>query len=397
VQRLRPLFRLAAINGIEASIREHLRRGVDVNATDIRGCSPLMLAATGGHLRACEILIEAGADLRAVDVDGNDAISLATANGHSAVAELLHRHLTPLAETAVATSFNDGSKANVDSIELSAWEAEGETALPVHAGAPVVADIARVQRTISEHSPINHDDDWLDVLVELPSVSAYRREVLDDAERAALREIIITGVRTGVVPAWRVAALAAVGSRDADLRFSDYVAYSGFPGHDPRTASTSRVSEGIVRIVEVEGPMVAKRAYDIYLKGCGVKRMGRELESTMNEALTRAIRLQVLVSENEASNGGLLSSIVRIAGSPPIKLRTRGPRSFEEIPPSELQVVARYLLERDGVPSGSDEHLRAVLERFDLKRLTTQMGTSLREVIERTLPYVDEFLIGIRK
>jgi len=89
-------------------------------------------------------------------------------------------------------------------------------------------------------------------------------------------------------------------------------------------------------------------------------------------------------------------SIVRAYGSPPIKLRTRGPRSFEEIPPSELQVVAKQLLQSHKLAPGSDDHLRAVLEWFDLKRLTTQVGTTLREVMERSFPHVDEFLSSVR-
>jgi len=191
--------------------------------------------------------------------------------------------------------------------------------------------------------------------------------------------------------------VTSVNTRDANLPFSDYVEYAGPPGHDPRSVNAHTVAEGIIRIVEVEGPVVAKRAYDIYLRGCGIKRMGHELKSTMNKALASAIRDQRLVSENEVTERGLLFSVVRVNGSPPIKLRTRGPRSFEEIPPSELQVVSRYLLERHGFSSGSDEHLRAVLECFDLKRLTTQVGTTLLGVIERSFPHVDEFLSGMRK
>jgi hypothetical protein len=117
----------------------------------------------------------------------------------------------------------------------------------------------------------------------------------------------------------------------------------------------------------------------------------------MNKALAHAIRQGRLVSENEANDRGLLFSVVRVKGSPPIKLRTRGPRSLEEIPPSELQVVAMYLTERHGFSSGSDEHLRAVLERYDLTRLTTQVGTTLLEILERRFPYVDEFINGIPK
>ena len=181
-------------------------------------------------------------------------------------------------------------------------------------------------------------------------------------------------------------------SRDANLPFSDYVEYAGPPGHDPRNVNARVVSEGIVRIIEVEGPVVAKRVYDIYLRGCGIKRMGHELKSTMNKALSHAIRQGRVVCEDEAGKGGLLFSVVRVNGSPPVRLRSRGPRSFEEIPPSELQVVARYLAERHGFSSGSDEHLRAVLECFDLTRLTTQVGTTLLEILERRFPYVDEFL-----
>ncbi|TRZ47912.1 hypothetical protein D4S03_10765, partial [bacterium] len=188
-----------------------------------------------------------------------------------------------------------------------------------------------------------------------------------------------------------------VRSRHGSLSFSEYSEYSGSPGNDPRSVNMIVVSEGIVRIVEVEGPVVTKRAYDIYLRGCGIKRMGHELKSTMNKALADAIRQQRLVSENEATERDLLFSVIRVNGSPPIKLRTRGPRSFEEIPPSELQVVARYLLERHSFPSGSDEHLRAVLECFDLKRLTTQVGTTLLEILERRFPYVDEFINSIPK
>jgi hypothetical protein len=138
--------------------------------------------------------------------------------------------------------------------------------------------------------------------------------------------------------------------------------------------------------------VVAKRLYDIYLRACGIRRMGHELKSTMNRALAHAIRQGRLVSENEANERGLLFSVVRVSGSPPIRLRNREPRSFEEIPPSELQVVAIYLAERHGFSSGTDEHLRAVLECFDLKRLTTQVGTTLLEILKRRFLHVDEFI-----
>lgn len=186
-------------------------------------------------------------------------------------------------------------------------------------------------------------------------------------------------------------------SGDGSLQFNDYQEYSGPPGGDPRIVNMSLVSEGIVRIVEVEGPIVVKRAYDIYLRACGIQRMRSEVSSTMNRALAHAIRQGRLVAENESSESGLLFSVARVSGSLPIVLRRRGPRSLQEIPPSEVQVVAMYLAERHDLAFGSDEHLRAILECFDLKRLTTQAGTRLLEILDKKFPYVHEFLRERRK
>ena len=47
---------------------------------------------------------------------------------------------------------------------------------------------------------------------------------------------------------------------------------------------------------------------------------------------------------------------------------------------------------RDGLDPGSDDHLRAILDIYDLKRLTTQVGTSLLEILEKHFSYVDERL-----
>ena len=174
--------------------------------------------------------------------------------------------------------------------------------------------------------------------------------------------------------------------------FAPYVPYEGAGGNDPRSVSAETIATDLCKIIQVEGPMIAKRAYDIYLRGCGIKRMGHELRSTLDKALQSAIRQDHIVSDHEMGKGGLLYSTVRTAGSAAIKLRSRGPRTFEEIPASELQTVAKYLLQRNELESGSDGHLRAILEAYDLKRLTTQVGTSLLEIIELRLPYVDEHL-----
>src|SRR5690606_21801938 len=119
---------------------------------------------------------------------------------------------------------------------------------------------------------------------------------------------------------------------------ADYAEYSGPPCIDPHADSPSEVKEGLTRIIEVDGPVVAKRACDVYLRSCGIKRMGRELRKMMERALAQLVRRQVVVSEDELGTGDLLDSVVRIAGTPPVRLRRMGPRSLDEIPPSEVQL-----------------------------------------------------------
>ena len=172
--------------------------------------------------------------------------------------------------------------------------------------------------------------------------------------------------------------------------FVPYVAYNGSAGDDPRSISLGAVAEGLCRIIEIEGPMIAKRAYDIYLRGCGIKRMGHELRSTLNKALSSAIRQGRLVCESDTDKRGLILSTVRSKGTPPIKIRTRGPRIFSEIPPDELRAVGQYISENLHVEPGTDEHLRLVLDHFDLRRLTTQVGTTILDILGKKSDYVTD-------
>jgi very-short-patch-repair endonuclease len=171
-----------------------------------------------------------------------------------------------------------------------------------------------------------------------------------------------------------------------------YAVFEGNSGPDPRGATPARVAEGLCRIIEVEGPMVAKRAYDTYLRGCDIRRLGGELRRSMNRALQHAIQSGQVLKEDESGKGGLVYSVVRSQGVPPVVVRARGPRSLEEIPPSELQFVGRRIAAEEGLETGSDAHLRALLDFFDLKRLTLQAGTALLDVFSRQFPYVDRMI-----
>ena len=63
--------------------------GIDVNAIDERGSTPLHEAARYGHDDICRILIAAGANLKSKDRDGKTALQLAIQGNHDDVVRVL--------------------------------------------------------------------------------------------------------------------------------------------------------------------------------------------------------------------------------------------------------------------------------------------------------------------
>jgi RNA polymerase primary sigma factor len=207
--KLRPLFRLAALNGLDAAVREQLRRGADVNATDQRGYSPLMLASSAGHIETCRILLEAGADLLTTDANGNDALALARQHGREDVVRLLHAHLAaaPLA-TADGRPVEEDLSPALASSDIDGWQVDDRSILLPKSGGDVVAAGLTAQREFSDHIPVDRDEDWLDVAIDLPTIEARPlRDVFDDAERDVLHSLVLEGVIEGGIAASRIAAI----------------------------------------------------------------------------------------------------------------------------------------------------------------------------------------------
>ena len=181
-------------------------------------------------------------------------------------------------------------------------------------------------------------------------------------------------------------------TRRAGLQVTQYSEFNEPLSGDPREVNVEWISRGLVKIIQTEGPVIAKRACDIYLRSVGIKRMGHEIKATMQQALQTAMRAGQIESFNETGDNDLMSHTMRATGTPPLVIRTRGDRLFEEITPSEIQFAAKYLSKTRGLSVGSDEHLRAVLEFFELKRLTTQVGSGILDILQKELPHVDALL-----
>src|SRR5215212_8710243 len=81
---------LAAFRGDTAAVINHLERGADVNARDRDGDTALMFAAHKGHGLVVALLLQYGANVYARARNGWTAKKAAQSGLHQQIAEVLH-------------------------------------------------------------------------------------------------------------------------------------------------------------------------------------------------------------------------------------------------------------------------------------------------------------------
>ena len=240
-------LRLAVLAGIEPAVRLRIAKGDDVNATDGNGRSPLILAASKGHIGMCRILLEAGANAAVTDAKGIDALSIAVTTGRSELEALLRNHLpnaeASVREAALSTVATQGAEhapsdiagdspvgndhprrlladentqgqkelfphrkteeasTPSDDFDLAAWEVDIDSP-PPPSDRNILSNATLLQRAISTHRPIDDAEDWTDVDTDLPEVRRNPRHLTDfsDENRALLHRIFLIGIQDGHVP-----------------------------------------------------------------------------------------------------------------------------------------------------------------------------------------------------
>jgi hypothetical protein len=78
-----------AYSGDVKKIKATIKKGANVNVTDEKGQTPLMLASEQGHLGIVQSLLNADADIQAIDKRGENALLIATGKGHLSVVTFL--------------------------------------------------------------------------------------------------------------------------------------------------------------------------------------------------------------------------------------------------------------------------------------------------------------------
>lgn len=196
------------------------------------------------------------------------------------------------------------------------------------------------------------------------------RVLLD--ERVLLYETTDVPVLTltpGEQPDWPVDdwKAAAVGGVPAAQRVSlePYREWEGESPGDPRSAPRPRIMEAMLGIVAAEGPVLASRAYAVYNRAAGGKKLTSVARAPLSNSIYHLARegKVVLLTEDEVPWQG--DDVVRLPDTPSVVVRELGPRELIEVPLEEIAELMRRL-------GPQDDLKRAVLNTYGLVRMTAR-------------------------
>ena len=156
-------------------------------------------------------------------------------------------------------------------------------------------------------------------------------------------------------------------------RLDPYRAFEGTTA-PPLEATRSMVVEGVVEIVEAEGPIIGDRLIQVYNRASGGSRAGRNIRSRINSAITSAVRQGQLVEDNPTDQQGNKYKTFRLPEQPEVHQRELGDRTIHEVPPAELAVLVAFRRTR-GLPR--EGCYRAILDDYGLVRLTESTRRTL--------------------
>ncbi|GAB6059119.1 sigma-70 family RNA polymerase sigma factor [Desulfonatronum parangueonense] len=240
---------MAVTHGAKDAVLLQLQRGTDVNAVDDIGRSALTLAVEKGHGEICRILLEFGANPALCDVRGNDPLSIAIKHGLADVETLLRQYLnppstgsplvTPTSANAppshpdTSSSFENapiyGGEERLfdDAFDPSCWEEETEAPRP-EGDKTCVTDARRLQEQISSHQPVDADEDWSDVDIDLPELLEFsrgrRRRWEEDTDWLnAARRLFLAGIRNGWVREDELVRSVPADEEDRDVPDQEYL------------------------------------------------------------------------------------------------------------------------------------------------------------------------------
>jgi len=155
---------------------------------------------------------------------------------------------------------------------------------------------------------------------------------------------------------------------------------------DARRASQAQYVHGFTDILKSEAPIQALNLFQTYAKAGGLMKIARPTRRLMERAILLAEKSGEVLIEREddpeaTDENDSVAWIIRLPDQDRVRVRTLGPRGFADIPMSELAAVVLEIRTSDEL-MGREEIYRAVLEFYELQKLTALVRRRLDKVLE---------------
>lgn len=163
------------------------------------------------------------------------------------------------------------------------------------------------------------------------------------------------------------------------------LAYREFDGELPDILSSPMVDvrEGLIGIIEAEGPAVGNHLAKTYARSSG-NRLTKATKSKLRKAIYSAVSQQLIVEVAEDDAKQVLQRTYRMPFQEDAVVRTRGSREFDVIPRSELREVGLHLIEHS-------DSAETVLHKLAAFYGIIRLSSKTREIFQ---PIVDELVGG---
>jgi hypothetical protein len=127
----------------------------------------------------------------------------------------------------------------------------------------------------------------------------------------------------------------------------------------------------ILEIAAAEGPMRASRAYALYNRASGGKKLTSVARAPLSSAVYWLAQEHQIVLTPKEEIPWQDDDLIRLPDMPPVKVRELGPRTLEEVPLDEIAALIGRLRSARGITDPT-EIKRAILSTYGLLRLTSR-------------------------
>ena len=139
------------------------------------------------------------------------------------------------------------------------------------------------------------------------------------------------------------------------------------------SAGRDQIDQGLMQIIQVEGPIPREQLFQRYVKSGGDARVRDQARDVLRAGVMRLVR------RGEIVECGLEPVIYRTPEQPDVRPRLRGPRSAADIPHNEWVAHMRAVMETGSELDG-EEMLRATMQRVGYRKLTDNIRGVLTAV-----------------